>query len=124
MIGVAHSCINRQNSPAICKKMAIDLNMCEPNGSDLAGHGSHEIVLKLNAPINSQTVGNKELVETFFDLDGATCSVLNLIMNKWVRDCHVCVLCLTLRLVTSLCSFERTQYWRRGWDLWRRKLGA
>ena len=46
--------------------------MCEPNGSDLAGHGSHEIVLKLNAPINSQTVGNKELVETFFDLDGAT----------------------------------------------------
>ena len=52
--------------------MAIDLNMCEPNGSDLAGHGSHEIVLKLNAPINSQTVGNKELVETFFYLDDAT----------------------------------------------------
>ena len=52
--------------------MAIDLNMCEPNGSDLAGHGSQEIVLKLNAPINSQTVGNKELVETFFNLDGAT----------------------------------------------------
>ena len=47
--------------------MAIDLNMCEPNGSDVAVHGSQEIVLKLNAPINSQT-----LVETFFDLDGAT----------------------------------------------------
>ena len=52
--------------------MAIDLNMCEPTGSDLTGHGSHRIVLKLNAPINSQTVGNKELVETFFDLNGAT----------------------------------------------------
>ena len=48
--------------------------MCEPNGSDVAGHGSHEIVLKLNAPINMQSdcIGNKELVETFFDLDGAT----------------------------------------------------
>ena len=52
--------------------MTIDLNMCEPTGSDLTGHGSHRIVLKLNAPINSQTVGNKELVETFFDLNGAT----------------------------------------------------
>ena len=29
-------------------------------------------MLKLNAPINSQTVGNKELVETYFDKDGAT----------------------------------------------------
>ena len=57
--------------------MAIDLNMCEPTGSDLKGHGSHRIVLKLNAPINSQTVGNKELVETFFDLNGPlTCTLV------------------------------------------------
>ena len=69
LVGVIESKVDatqpRQNSPAVCKKMAIDLNMCEPNGSDLAGHGSHEIVLKLNAPINSQTVSNKDSLKHF-----------------------------------------------------------
>ena len=64
---VAHNCINSPVRNAT--NMAIDLHMCEP--TDSTGYGSCSTVLKLVTPPNAP-IGNKELVETFSDLDSTT----------------------------------------------------